>query len=75
MAKTFKAVFTCEHWSERTVWYVSSKLEAQKMLQAHVGWRGGRATGRYLDVEYTFTVTELFRDASDSGVNSEVWGW
>ena len=73
--KTFKAVFICDYWQERTVWYVSSELEAQKMFQAHVGWRGGRATGRYLDIEYSFTVRELFRGDADSGLNAEVLGW
>ena len=76
MSKTYKAVFECKTYGERVVWYVSSRKEAKSMARSHMtSLTGKNLDKKYKGVEYTLTVTEMFKNDLDTNydlVNS--WG-
>ena len=61
LSKTYKAVFECEAYGERMVWYVSSHLEAQRMTRQQITSLSGKVLKRYKDVQYRVTITEVFQ--------------
>ena len=67
MADIYKAVFTCEEYNEREVWYVSSKRHAQIMLNRHLSTgTSKKKAARYNRVEYTLTVEPVFKRDGDA---------
>ena len=61
LSKTYKAVFECEAYGERMVWYVSSHLEAQRMTRQQITSLSGKVLKRYKEVQYSVTITEVFQ--------------
>ena len=76
LSKTYKAVFKCDALNERVVWYVSSLKEAKSMVRSHMtSLTGKNMDKRYRGVEYTLTMTEVFRSDLDTGYDlANSWG-
>ena len=67
MADIYKAVFTCEEYNEREVWYVSSKKHAELMMRRHISTpRTKKTASKYIDAEYSLTVTPVFESTGDA---------
>ena len=60
LSKTYKAVFKCEAYGERQVWYVSSRLEAKRIARQHITRVGGKLLKKYKGVDYSVTISEVF---------------
>jgi len=68
MAEIYRAVFTCEEYKEREVWYVSSRRHAELMLSRHIQTQGStNVAARYKNVEYKMTVNPVFQSNGDAG--------
>lgn len=72
MSKTYKAIFTCERYDERVVWYVSSRKQASVEFTHH---RNGNGRRRYDDVEYKEEVHLVFESNSDSAYDVIPFGY
>lgn len=72
MSSTYKAVFTCEALSERVVWYVSSRNEAERHVYRHINTHTGKRLEKYKRNAWELKVTPMFRD--DLEVTYEVVG-
>ena len=75
MSDTYKAVFVCEELGEREVWYVSSRLEAKKMLRRHTCTKNATLRKQYRGVKFTMTVRPMFKGNGDVGYDASIMGW
>ncbi len=65
MSDTYKAVFECPALGERFVWWVSSRHEARKHLQAVLHNGNSKMLARYRDNEWTLKIRRVFEDKYD----------
>lgn len=74
MAEIYKAVFRCPELNEKEIWFVSSRKQAQTMLNRQIKTGGSHIQSKYKDVEYTYEVKPIFQKDGDPGFDASLFG-